>query len=103
MSIGSYPANTNPQKCYPWARVSTFNAHEGPNNTLGTFATLGPEENVAPQEENEAIFNSPALGYNGRGQWSVWGGCSSTGDTEARVHKLRNIAGTRPNHLCAVT
>lgn len=25
------------------------------------------------------------------------------GDTEARVHKLQNIVGTRPNHLCAVT
>lgn len=103
MSIESYAANTNPQKRYVWARVSTFNAHDGPNNTLGTFTVLGPEENVAPREENEVIFNSPALGYNGRGQWSVWGRCSSAGDTEARVHKLQNIAGTRPNHLCAVT
>lgn len=80
MSIGSYTTNTNQQK---WARVSTFHAHEDQNNTLGMFTTLRPEENVAPQEENEAIFNSPALGYNGHGQWSVWGRCSSTGDTEA--------------------
>lgn len=36
MSIRSHSTKTNIQKCYLWARVSTFNAHEGLNGTPGT-------------------------------------------------------------------